>query len=67
MRKLEIPSFKYYFPPTTVKWITTKVRELLESGDFLTLGRFNEEFEKEFGRYVGVKHAIAVANGTALT
>jgi len=63
--KLEIPSFKYYFPSTTVEWITTKVREVLTNGDYLTLGRYNEEFEKEFAEYVGVKHAVAVANGTA--
>jgi len=62
--KPKIPSFKYYFPPATVEWITTRIHELLESGGFLTLGRYNEEFENEFARYIGVKHAVAVASGT---
>ncbi|MFC4991835.1 UDP-4-amino-4,6-dideoxy-N-acetyl-beta-L-altrosamine transaminase [Rubritalea tangerina] len=35
------------------------------SSDFLTCGPKVEEFEKAFAEYVGVKHAIAVSNGTA--
>jgi dTDP-4-amino-4,6-dideoxygalactose transaminase len=34
-------------------------------GDWLTQGPFVEEFEEELASYVGVKHAVAVANGTA--
>lgn len=39
------------------------VREALEAGA-LASGEFVEKFEKEFARYVGVKHCIAVSNGT---
>ena len=35
----------------------------LRSG-ILTGGRVAEEFEREFARYIGVKHAITVSNGT---
>lgn len=31
----------------------------------LSQGKYVEKFEKEFAKYVGVKHAIAVSNGTA--
>ncbi|MEA2461617.1 MAG: hypothetical protein QOH90_1794, partial [Actinomycetota bacterium] len=34
-------------------------------GDWLTQGPFVEEFEEELASYLGVKHAVAVANGTA--
>lgn len=60
-----IPPFKYYFPRASTKWITTRIQQLLDSGDFLTSGRYVEEFEGEFAKYVGSKHAIAVASGTA--
>ncbi|AGY76838.1 UDP-4-amino-4,6-dideoxy-N-acetyl-beta-L-altrosamine transaminase [Clostridium autoethanogenum] len=34
-------------------------------GDFLTTGPFVREFEKKVSDYVGAKHAVAVASGTA--
>lgn len=40
------------------------VTKVLKS-DFLTQGPSIEEFEKKFADYIGVKYAIAVANGTA--
>ncbi len=40
------------------------VRRVLESG-YLAHGPEVEAFEKEFAEYIGVKHAVAVANGTA--
>lgn len=40
------------------------VIETLQS-DFLTQGPKIEEFEKAFAEYIGVKYAVAVANGTA--
>lgn len=33
--------------------------------DYLTQGPEIEKFEKEFAKYIGVKYAVAVANGTA--
>jgi UDP-4-amino-4,6-dideoxy-N-acetyl-beta-L-altrosamine transaminase len=40
------------------------VTEVLKS-DYLTQGPKIAEFEKAFAEYIGVKHAVAVANGTA--
>jgi dTDP-4-amino-4,6-dideoxygalactose transaminase len=39
------------------------IRETGSRGSFI-LGPHTQAFEKEFAEYVGVKHAIAVANGT---
>lgn len=39
------------------------VKEVLVSG-FVVQGKKVEEFEKQFANYIGVNHAIAVANGT---
>jgi perosamine synthetase len=64
IEKMEIPAFKYYFPEGSVDWITKTVKEMLESGDFITMGKYCTEFEREFSSYVGSKHAIAVSNGT---
>jgi len=60
-----IPSFKYYFPPRIVQWILKETQELFESGDFITQGKHAEEFEEKFARYIGCKHAVTVASGTA--
>lgn len=40
------------------------VREVLHS-KWLTMGEVTERFERAFAKYLGVRHAIAVANGTA--
>lgn len=34
-------------------------------GDFLTTGPYVKEFEEKVAKYVGVKYAVAVSNGTA--
>ena len=41
------------------------VRECLDTGWVSSAGRFVERFEDQVAEYVGVKHAIAVVNGTA--
>ena len=40
------------------------VRDVLQS-KWLSMGPVTEEFETAFSRYLGVKHAFAVSNGTA--
>jgi dTDP-4-amino-4,6-dideoxygalactose transaminase len=40
------------------------VQQVLDSG-WLTMGPATQAFEEEFASYLGVKHAIAVTNGTA--
>jgi len=40
------------------------IKEVLKSG-VLTQGEKVKLFEKEFAKYIGVKHAVAVSNGTA--
>ncbi|MDH5508104.1 MAG: DegT/DnrJ/EryC1/StrS aminotransferase family protein [Anaerolineae bacterium] len=40
------------------------VDQVLASG-WLTMGSITQEFEAEFAQHLGVKHAIAVTNGTA--
>ncbi|NNM55446.1 MAG: DegT/DnrJ/EryC1/StrS aminotransferase family protein [Spirochaetales bacterium] len=40
------------------------VNQALDSGWVSSLGVFIERLEEEFSRYIGVKHTIAVSNGT---
>lgn len=61
---MNIPAAKIYFPEEDRKWILEKMGEALESG-WLTLGKFNREFEAEFARRHQVKHAVAVNSGTS--
>lgn len=41
------------------------VRECLDTGWVSSAGPFVERFEKQVAEYVGVKHAVAVVNGTS--
>lgn len=41
------------------------VKECLDTGWVSSVGKFVDRFEQELARYTGVKHAVAVVNGTA--
>lgn len=43
--------------------VMPRVRQLFEEGDFV-LGRPVKDFEKEFAKYLGVRHAVGVNSGT---
>jgi perosamine synthetase len=49
--------------PNVDKEEETAVLDVLRSG-FLVSGKKVKEFEESFAKYVGVKHAVAVTNGT---
>ncbi|HYJ62949.1 MAG TPA: UDP-4-amino-4,6-dideoxy-N-acetyl-beta-L-altrosamine transaminase [Parafilimonas sp.] len=55
-----IPYGKQYISEEDIAAVT----ETLKS-DFLTQGPKINEFEEKFAQYIGVKYAVAVANGTA--
>ena len=58
MQKSEWPNFS--------NKLITKVNNILRSGRInYTNGRYGEEFEKKFSKFVGNKYSIAICNGTA--
>ena len=59
-----VPPTKIDFTPEDAAWIAEKITEVLGTGR-LTLGPYNEEFERDFAKIVGSKHAIAVSSGTS--
>lgn len=63
--KRRIPPFRYYFPEASRRWIVERVAELLEREEFLTTGKYCEELEKRYARYIGTADAVAVSNGTS--
>ena len=57
---------KYKVPFGTVS-VTPKARQLINQAldsNWLTRGKFVQEFEEEFAALFGVKHAVAVSSGT---
>lgn len=44
------------------KEMDARIKEVLDSGWYIH-GKQNENFEKNFAKYIGAKHCIAVANG----
>jgi perosamine synthetase len=59
-----VPPTRIDFTPEDQDWIAARIKEVLASGR-LTLGAFGEEFERDFAKLTGSKHAIAVNSGTA--
>jgi perosamine synthetase len=59
-----VPAAKIQFLPEDRTWIADRIQEVLASGQ-LTLGKYGAEFEKEFARLCGVRHAVAVSSGTS--
>ncbi len=56
----QIPLSDIDFGPEEI----SAVQAVLQSR-WLTMGAVTQEFEQEFAAYVGARHALAVANGTA--
>ena len=56
----KVPLFDIAFDEKEV----AAVQQVIQSG-WLTMGQVTENFEKLFAKHIGVRHAIAVSNGTA--
>lgn len=61
---MQIPAAKVYFPEKDKPGVLTKIGEALSTGQ-LTLGKYGQQLEEEFARYVGTKYAVAVNSGTS--
>ena len=59
-----VPPIRIDFTAADRRWITERIDEVLCNGQ-LTLGKYGEQFEAEFARLAGAKHAIAVNSGTS--
>jgi len=61
---MKIQLAKPYFPKESIERTNEEVRDVLTSGR-LILGKYTDRFEKEFAKYTGVKHAIAINSCTS--
>jgi len=59
-----VPPARVDFNAEDRAWIAERLQEVLATGR-LTLGKYGEEFEKNFAAFCGVKHALAVNSGTS--
>ncbi|MGD9131070.1 MAG: DegT/DnrJ/EryC1/StrS family aminotransferase [Candidatus Bathyarchaeota archaeon] len=59
-----IPPVRPYFPPEDIAEIKRSVKEILKSG-MLTMGKYTNNFEKEFSSFTRVNCAVAVNSGTS--
>jgi perosamine synthetase len=65
MVRTKVPAQRYDFPDEDVELVLERLRGLLSSRAFLTLGRYVEQFESEFATLTGTSHAVATSSGTA--
>jgi len=59
-----VPAAKIQFLPEDRAWIAERIQDVLATGQ-LTLGKYGAEFEQQFAKFCGVRHAIAVNSGTS--
>ncbi len=63
-QQYRIPAAKIQFLPEDRAWISERISEVLATGQ-LTLGKYGVQFEEEFARFCGCRHAVAVNSGTS--
>jgi len=64
MPLLQVPPIKLYFSLEDIRQVKRDVEKILKSG-MLTMGEYTQRFEREYARFCGVKHAVAVNSGTS--
>src|SRR5213596_2992126 len=60
----KVPAAKIQFSADDRGWIAERIQEVLATGQ-LTLGKYGAEFEQQFAKFCGARHAIAVNSGTS--
>lgn len=48
-----------------IELVLQRYREILETGSFLTMGKYCEDFEQKFAGYTGSKYAVSTNSGTS--
>ncbi|MFQ5861510.1 MAG: DegT/DnrJ/EryC1/StrS family aminotransferase [Candidatus Brocadiales bacterium] len=61
---MKIPPVKIYFSEEDRKKILRRIDNCLSAGQ-IAQGKNVEEFEREFARFIGSRHAVAVSSGTS--
>ena len=64
MQDRKVPAAKIQFLPEDRAWISERIQEVLATGQ-LTLGKYGQQFEQEFAKFCGRRHAVAVNSGTS--
>ena len=60
-----IKSFKYFFSDDQIGIITNKITKILSQQDFLTMGKYCSELEKNFSQYNQSPHVLTTSSGTS--
>ena len=62
---MKIPATKPYFSEKDIAFVNKKLTEILEGKSFLSMSKYNEEFESKFASFIGTKFAVACNSGTS--
>ena len=62
---MRIPASRPTFTAEDVEFIVDRFSTILREGAFLSMGKYGEELEEQFARYVGVEHAVSCNSGTS--
>lgn len=56
---------KFYFSDKQIKWINSKIAEILSQGYGITQGEYTLEFESKIAKYVKTDYAVATSSCTS--
>lgn len=62
---MNVPATKPYFSEEDIKFVTDKLSDILRGNSYLSMGKYGEEFEEKFAKYIGTDYAAACNSGTA--
>lgn len=60
-----MPATKPYFSPADIAFISSRFKDILAGKSWLSMGKYGEQFEKEYAAFIGTKFAVACNSGTS--
>ena len=60
-----IAATKPHFSKDDITYISERFQDILEGKSFLSMGKYSQEFEESFARYIGTDYAVGCNSGTS--
>ena len=62
---MKVPATRAYFSEDDIQFILERFADILRGNSFLTMGKYGEQFESEFARFIGTDFAVGCNSGTS--
>ena len=62
---MKVPASLPYFSEEDIEFIIGNFKDILNGKSFLSMGKYGEQFEREFAQHMGTSYAVACNSGTS--